>query len=341
MESKITVIPDGKSKDDRPSLVDIYRVIVPQYADQWRSLGAALGVEECQLEMISQDNAHNPTTCCRAMFSKWLTLKRSATWGKLDDAISLIKTGVVSTNNVQEEVSMPNTLTIIPDGKSRDNRPFLADLYKHVPPSYALHWKALGVSLGFENYQLEMISTDNAHNSDRTLTCFRSMLFQWLCHGKASWGQMEDAINHIRSGPGSAETTGKSSDDAPILLCASDGKGGKIEPTFVNLMKCVEKVVDWKKLSVHLLNDNYGSKTMQIESNYCDVRSCRTAMIREYLTSDHVSWRDMLTALRSAGYNDIAANIEKSLGIEVDSQPNQASTAVESEPPAKRRKSEL
>ena len=81
-----------------------------------------------------------------------------------------------------------------------DNRPFLADLYKHVPPSYALHWKALGVSLGFENYQLEMISTDNAHNSDRTLTCFRSMLFQWLCHGKASWGQMEDAINHIRSG---------------------------------------------------------------------------------------------------------------------------------------------
>ncbi|XP_065916874.1 uncharacterized protein [Dysidea avara] len=260
MESKITVIPDGKSKDDRPSLVDIYRVIVPQYADQWRSLGAALGVEECQLEMISQDNAHNPTTCCRAMFSKWLTLKRSATWGKLDDAISLIKTGVVSTNNVQEEVSMPNTLTIIPDGKSR---------------------------------------------------------------------------------PGSAETTGKSSDDAPILLCASDGKGGKIEPTFVNLMKCVEKVVDWKKLSVHLLNDNYGSKTMQIESNYCDVRSCRTAMIREYLTSDHVSWRDMLTALRSAGYNDIAANIEKSLGIEVDSQPNQASTAVESEPPAKRRKSEL
>ena len=81
--------------------------------------------------------------------------------------------------------------------------------------------------------------------------------------------------------------------------------------------------MDWKKLSVHLLNDNYGSKTMQIESNYCDVRSCRTAMIREYLTSDHVSWRDMLTALRSAGYNDIAANIEKSLGIEVDSQPNQ------------------
>jgi len=88
------------SGDDKPSLVDIYQIIVPQYAAQWRSLGVALGIEEYQLEMIAQDNADNPSrarTCCREMFSKWLATTRSSTWGKLDDAISLVKAGAVST----------------------------------------------------------------------------------------------------------------------------------------------------------------------------------------------------------------------------------------------------
>ena len=117
-----------------------------------------------------------------------------------------------------------------------------------------------------------------------------------------------------------SETTNNSSNDSPILLHASEGEDGKIEPTFFNLMKCVEKVVDWKRLAIHLLNDNCGSKTLQIECNYCDVRGCRTAMIREYLSSGNVSWQYMLKALRSAGYNDLATNVEKSLAIKVDNQ---------------------
>jgi len=89
-----------------------------------------------------------------------------------------------------------------------DEKPLLADLLQHVPPSYALHWKALGAALGFENYQLETISVDNAHNSDRTRTCFRSMLSQWLRHHTATWGQMDDAIKHIKSGEVSSDNKG-------------------------------------------------------------------------------------------------------------------------------------
>jgi len=95
---------------------------------------------------------------------------------------------------------------------------------------------------------------------------------------------------HTDSGTGWAETTNKSSDEVLLHLSTSDGEGGKIKPTFFNLMKCVEKVVDWKRLAVHLLDDPYGSKTMLIESNHCDVRSCCTAMVREYLSSGDVSW---------------------------------------------------
>jgi len=76
-----------------------------------------------------------------------------------------------------------------------DDKPSVADLLRHVPPSYALHWKVLGKALGFENYQLETISVDNA---DRTWNCFRSMLLQWLHHHTPTWGQMDDAIKHIR-----------------------------------------------------------------------------------------------------------------------------------------------
>jgi len=35
------------------------------------------------------------------MFTKWLVSTQS-TWGELDDAISLLKSGAVSANNVQE-----------------------------------------------------------------------------------------------------------------------------------------------------------------------------------------------------------------------------------------------
>ena len=68
-----------------------------------------------------------------------------------------------------------------------------------MPPSYALHWEALGAALGFEKYQLERISADNAHSHDRTMNCFRSMLLQWL-HVKPTWGKMDDAISCIKSG---------------------------------------------------------------------------------------------------------------------------------------------
>ena len=83
-------------------------------------------------------------------------------------------------------------------------------------------------------------------------------------------------------------------------------------PNNQTLTKYFERVADWKTLAAFLLNDDDGSKTHQIEkSNHYDVEDCRGAMIREYLKSGNVSWETVLSCLRSAGYKNLANEIEK------------------------------
>ena len=83
-------------------MVDLYLSVVPRYAVHWERLGGVLGLEKHHLEIISQDNAYNPKrteACCIAMLQKWLDDIPSPTWGKLDDAINLLRpslTGVVT-----------------------------------------------------------------------------------------------------------------------------------------------------------------------------------------------------------------------------------------------------
>jgi len=80
--------------NDVPSLLDLYRSVVPQYAVHWELLGVELGLEQHHLEIISRNNAYNPNRtedCCSAMLQKWLKEIPFPTWGKLDDAINLIK----------------------------------------------------------------------------------------------------------------------------------------------------------------------------------------------------------------------------------------------------------
>ena len=46
------------------------------------------------MDIISQNNAFNPNRmqdCCIAMLQKWLNDIPSPTWGKLDDAINLLR----------------------------------------------------------------------------------------------------------------------------------------------------------------------------------------------------------------------------------------------------------
>ena len=67
------------------------RHIVEQQAAQWERLGLELGLKDYHIANISKDYPNRSVTCCREMLQKWLKIDRSATWGKLYDAIKNIK----------------------------------------------------------------------------------------------------------------------------------------------------------------------------------------------------------------------------------------------------------
>ena len=80
--------------DDRPVLADLHHRVVPKYAVHWDDLGLKLGLDTNQVAIISKNNAYNPDRtrdCCKDMLAKWLKFDTSATWRKLNDAISTIK----------------------------------------------------------------------------------------------------------------------------------------------------------------------------------------------------------------------------------------------------------
>ena len=73
---------------------DVNRYIVEQQAAQWEKFGLELGLKDYHIVNISKDNEHNPNrsvTCCSEMLQKWLHIDPTATWGKLDDAVKIIK----------------------------------------------------------------------------------------------------------------------------------------------------------------------------------------------------------------------------------------------------------
>ena len=94
-----------------------------------------------------------------------------------------------------------------------------------------------------------------------------------------------------------------------------------IEPTYLTLIHYFDKVTDWKKLGIYLLDDNDGTLIHKIEkSNHYDQEDCLCAMIREYLKSGNVSWETVLSSLRSANYINLATTIENDVRIYLPSQ---------------------
>ena len=94
--SFLSLVPPG---DDRPGLGDLYINVIPQYAARWKALGAIVGLKDYEIDNISEDYANRSIEGCAAMLMKWLRKNPTASWGKLDDAINLLRpslTGAVT-----------------------------------------------------------------------------------------------------------------------------------------------------------------------------------------------------------------------------------------------------
>ena len=73
--------------DKRPSLKQLYKEVIPQYAAHWREIGIMLGLENDLLNIIHADNPHSVEKRCGIMLVKWLQREPSASWKNLSDAI--------------------------------------------------------------------------------------------------------------------------------------------------------------------------------------------------------------------------------------------------------------
>jgi len=76
----------------------------------------------------------------------------------------------------------------------------MRDLTTHIVEQQAAHWERLGLELGLKDYQIANISKDNEHNPNRSVSCCRVMLEQWLREMPfPTWSKLSDAIKKIKS----------------------------------------------------------------------------------------------------------------------------------------------
>ena len=84
-------------------------------------------------------------------------------------------------------------------------RPELRDLCRYVLPLYAAHWKKIGIFLGIQLGQLEVIKSNNPSDTDG---CCVELFGKWLQGTEnVTWEKMFEAIN-LASVSFSFESTG-------------------------------------------------------------------------------------------------------------------------------------
>ena len=73
--------------NDKPTIQELSRFVIHQYATQWKDVGALLGLQDYKIANIASDYRNQCVDACREMLSLWLRSNASPTWGKLDDTI--------------------------------------------------------------------------------------------------------------------------------------------------------------------------------------------------------------------------------------------------------------
>ena len=75
----------------------------------------------------------------------------------------------------------------------------MRDLHSNIVRQYAAQWERLGLELGLNDYDIANISKDNEHNPNRSVTCCRAVLEQWLREiPSPTWGKLDDAVKKIK-----------------------------------------------------------------------------------------------------------------------------------------------
>ena len=91
----------------RPHMKELNSRIVLVWAAKWRELGEAIGLLPYELDTISENHAYHPRRseeCCKVVLKIWLGRDVTASWNKLDKAISGISSSTKHVNSIKEGV---------------------------------------------------------------------------------------------------------------------------------------------------------------------------------------------------------------------------------------------
>lgn len=84
---------------ERPTVQDLNKYVVREYADEWYNVGMELGLELDILDNIDKDHLQQNVICFQKALEKWLKLDNcNATWKLLEVALS----GVNANRNFYE-----------------------------------------------------------------------------------------------------------------------------------------------------------------------------------------------------------------------------------------------
>ena len=81
-------------------LKDLYGSITPQFAADWKVIGALLGLPSGELKSIEAGYPTNVKWCCNQMLEKWLEMDPCASWKKL---LAVIESPAVSSDQAPEK----------------------------------------------------------------------------------------------------------------------------------------------------------------------------------------------------------------------------------------------
>ena len=78
---------------------------------------------------------------------------------------------------------------------TENSRPTLKDLNRYITRKYATDWYEIGIELGLQPHELDIIEND--HN--QTVTCFQKTFNNWLKSNtnNATWTTLEVALTNV------------------------------------------------------------------------------------------------------------------------------------------------
>lgn len=93
-----------------PELRELHNRIVPVWASKWKELGEAIGLPPHELETISVNHGYHPRRseeCCKVVLKTWLERDVTASWNKLDEAISSIPSTAMHVESIIKKGEKP------------------------------------------------------------------------------------------------------------------------------------------------------------------------------------------------------------------------------------------